>query len=65
MYLPGATDADLPEALNDYGDACVPWNNDKIQAALDGDNIWEYSSENQDLRSVQEVHVRRRIIETI
>ena len=44
MYLPGATDADLPEALNDYGDACVPWNNDKIQAALDGDNIWEYSS---------------------
>lgn len=44
VYLPGATDADLPEALDEYGDACVPWNSDKIQSALDGNDIWESSS---------------------
>lgn len=44
VYLPGAKDSDLLEALDDYGDACVPWNNDKIKAALDGNDIWEDSS---------------------
>ena len=44
VYLPGATDSDLPEALNDFGDACVPWNPDKIVQALDGKDIWEDSS---------------------
>jgi hypothetical protein len=44
VYLPGATDSDLPDALNDYGDACVPWNADKINDALDGRDTWENSS---------------------
>jgi MTH538 TIR-like domain (DUF1863). len=41
VYLTGATDSDLPDALNDYGDACIPWSTDKIKAALDGRDIWE------------------------
>ncbi|HCS10004.1 MAG TPA: hypothetical protein DIV40_00980 [Clostridiales bacterium] len=44
VFLPGATDSDVPEMLNDYGDACIPWNEEKIIAALEGDNIWETSS---------------------
>lgn len=44
VFLPGATDSDLPEMFNDYGDACVPWNPEKIVAALDGSDIWENSS---------------------
>jgi hypothetical protein len=44
VFLPGATDADLPEMLNDYGNACVPWNLEKIVKALDGNDIWENSS---------------------
>lgn len=44
VYLPGATDSDLPEALNDYGDACVPWNPEKIISALDGTDTWENSN---------------------
>jgi hypothetical protein len=46
VFLPGATDSDLPEMLNEYGDACVAWNTDKIVAALDGANIWEDSTGN-------------------
>jgi len=44
VYLPGATESDLPKALDEYGDACVAWNNDKIKSALDGEDLWEYSS---------------------
>ena len=44
VFLPGAADSDVPEALNDYGDACVTWNNEKIKSALNGSNIWEESS---------------------
>jgi hypothetical protein len=44
VYIPGATDADLPDALKDYGSACVTWNTQKIRAALEGANIWEDSS---------------------
>jgi predicted protein tyrosine phosphatase len=44
VYLPGATDSDLPDALDDYGDACVPWNADKIKDVLDGRDTWEDSS---------------------
>lgn len=43
VFLPGATDADIPGMLNDYGDACVPWNKDNIVAALEGANIWQDS----------------------
>lgn len=46
VYLPGATDADVPENLNNYGDSLVPWNSDKLEAAIDGENIW-LDSENQ------------------
>ena len=44
VFLPGATDEEIPDMLNDYGDACVPWDSDKIAAALEGDDIWEDSS---------------------
>lgn len=44
VFLPGATDSDVPEALIEYGDACVPWNVVKIKSAIEGNNIWEDSS---------------------
>lgn len=40
VYMQGATDSDVPEALNDYGDACVAWNSDKLIEAIEGNNIW-------------------------
>jgi hypothetical protein len=40
IYLRGATEADVPANLNKYGDALVPWNSDKLEAALEGENIW-------------------------
>ena len=43
VYMQGATDADIPEKLNDYGDACVAWNSDKLVAAIEGENIWNDS----------------------
>lgn len=44
VFLRGATDSDIPEKLDDYGDACVAWNSDKIVAAIEGENIWQDSS---------------------
>lgn len=44
VYLPGATDADIPESLQEYGDACVPWNSDKIADAIEGSPIWQDST---------------------
>lgn len=40
LYLPGATDSDVPDSLDKYGDALVPWNSDKLDSAIDGENIW-------------------------
>lgn len=40
IFLQGATDADLPENLDVYGHACVPWNSDELVAAIEGKNIW-------------------------
>lgn len=40
VYDRGATDSDIPENLNKYGDALVPWNSDKLEAAVNGENIW-------------------------
>ena len=40
VYDRGATDSDIPENLNKYGDALVPWNSDKLEAAVSGENIW-------------------------
>ncbi len=44
VYVSGATDADVPDSLNDFGDACVAWNSDKLVAAIEGDNIWHDSA---------------------
>lgn len=44
VFLRGATDSDIPEMLDDYGDACVPWNSDKIVAAIEGESIWQDST---------------------
>ena len=44
VYLQGATDADVPDRLNDYGDACVAWNSNKLIAAIEGENIWHDST---------------------
>lgn len=46
VYLRGATDADVPEALNEYGDALVAWNSDKVVAAIEGEDIWQDSKGN-------------------
>ncbi|HBF37381.1 MAG TPA: hypothetical protein DDW50_08685 [Firmicutes bacterium] len=46
VFIQGATDADVPENLNKYGDALVPWNSEKLEAAIDGENIWLDSSNN-------------------
>ncbi|OIP53336.1 MAG: hypothetical protein AUK31_01695 [Fibrobacteres bacterium CG2_30_45_31] len=46
VYLRGATDSDVPNALNDYGDALVAWNLDSIASAIEGANIWQDSTGN-------------------
>jgi hypothetical protein len=46
VYLQGSTDADIPEALEEFGDACVTWNSDKIISALEGEPIWMDSQNN-------------------
>lgn len=40
VFVRGATDSDIPENLNKYGDALVPWNSDKLESAINGENIW-------------------------
>ena len=44
VYIQGATDADVPEKLEEYGHACVAWNSDKLKAAIEGKNIWHDST---------------------
>ncbi|MFC5404660.1 TIR domain-containing protein [Cohnella soli] len=46
VFLPGATDADLPESFEDYGDACVEWDSDQLISAIEGENIWHDSTGN-------------------
>lgn len=41
VFLNGATESDIPEALKANGDALVPWSADKISRAIDGEDIWE------------------------
>lgn len=43
VYLRGATESDIPEALKKNGDALVAWNADKISRAVNGEDIWEGS----------------------
>lgn len=41
----GATDCDVPEALDDYGDAVVDWNADRVVDAIFGRiNNWHLSN---------------------
>ena len=40
VFLPGASDVDVPTALEEFGFACVAWNPEKIIAAIEGDPIW-------------------------
>lgn len=47
VFLPGEKDAELPDALKDFGDGCVGWNSDRIDQALTSDDpIWEDSNGN-------------------
>lgn len=41
VFLNGATDSDIPEALRENGDSLVPWSADKISRAMKGEDIWE------------------------
>ncbi len=41
IYAPDADGCDLPEGLEDYADSIVPWDGDKLLAAIRGDDIWE------------------------
>lgn len=40
VFLQGAKDSDVPEALESYGSALVGWNSNKIADAIEGENIW-------------------------
>jgi hypothetical protein len=46
VFLPGAADADIPDALEEFGNACVAWNSDKIISAIEGEPIWMNSQGN-------------------
>lgn len=44
VFLQGAKDNDIPDALLNCGDALVGWNSNKIADAINGENIWLDSS---------------------
>lgn len=41
VFAPGAEQSDLPTPLEEYADAVVPWDGDKIIDALNGADSWE------------------------
>jgi len=41
VYIRGCSDADIPENLENYGDALVAWNGDSIVDAINGNDIWQ------------------------
>lgn len=41
LYIRGAQDSDIPPALEEYADAIVGWQSEKIKAALDGETSFE------------------------
>jgi ribonuclease BN (tRNA processing enzyme) len=44
VWTHGAAECDIPDALEDYADAVVGWQADRIQGAICGDiNEWEHS----------------------
>jgi hypothetical protein len=46
VFLDGATDDDIPIALNELGDSCVTWNPEQIVEAIEGKTIWVNSQGN-------------------
>jgi len=40
VYINGASDSDIPESLNKFGDAVVGWDSDKLIDALNGEPVW-------------------------
>lgn len=40
VFLQGAKDSDVPQALQKYGDALVGWNSGNLAEAISGKNIW-------------------------
>ena len=45
VFMHGAKDSDIPEALEKYGDGLVGWNSEKIIAGLEGEDVgWCNSS---------------------
>lgn len=40
IYVRGGADSDIPKNLKIYGDALLPWNSDKLAAAIEGEGIW-------------------------
>ena len=51
VFLPGSTNSDLPDTLNNYADAIVPWDASKLSAAIDGEMIWNDCDGNDRQRS--------------
>ena len=41
VYCHGATDADVPDALEEFADAIVGWRKDKISSAISGESYFE------------------------
>jgi hypothetical protein len=41
IWAPGAEESDLPDSLNRFADAVVPWDADKIIAAINGEDNWQ------------------------
>lgn len=39
VFLHGAKDSDIPEALEKYGDGLVGWNSDKVISGLEGEDV--------------------------
>ncbi len=44
VYLPGATEKDVPEGVKKYGDSLVSWDANNINNALSGGTEWETPS---------------------
>ena len=44
VYLPGATEKDLPSGVQQYGDSLVSWDSSQLDAALLGQTVWETPS---------------------
>ena len=40
VYLPGEGDAELPDALVEYGDSLQKWNGESIIKGIEGDDTW-------------------------